>query len=38
VLSVRERNLLSLAPKDLNFSDRLLMAIGDELDRSATHA
>jgi hypothetical protein len=38
VLSVGERNLLLLTPKDPNFGDRVFVAIGDELDRSANHA
>jgi hypothetical protein len=37
-LSVGERTLVLLAPKDPNFGDRLIVAIGDELDRSANHA
>jgi hypothetical protein len=38
VVSVEERNLLLLTPKDPNFGDRVFAAIGDELDRSANHA
>jgi hypothetical protein len=38
VLSIGERTLVVLAPKDPNFGDYVYVAIGDELDRRAKHA